>query len=626
MPVLPYATATAPALRENRLLALIPRWRWAFFALVGLLMVLAFNGQWRVGRDSAAYRGLGHQLATTGKYVFRDKPNLAGYSDQQDTRYPGMPLILAGVEKIFGRSDAAADLTVALMAALTLILTYRLAKGALPLWLAIAVVFGMGANGRFLEHANEVLSDVPFLLGVVLTLLAFDRLMAARNGRARAGAIVALIIGLIFAAAMRPTFWVLALALTGTCAWGIFRPISRNQSSSDARARRVACGVTLLVLAMAAVVFVLAVDLRGRRGTGYEGRLIERFHDFPKLVEQLPENVHAVLEQTLPEGFFGTQLGSGFIPVGPRHWIGLSTIFSLLLIGASVLLVRRNVLWGLFVLLSVLTMATLGSVPRYFIMILPLLLAGWGLLVSGVARRFDAAGLKEFIAFVGLGMVVAPNLIMCGNLIREQRGFARPQQGFKRVGFLAAYHQGKWMGVDQVAKMVHDNVRADQKIFGPEPTVLTFMSDRDVFGLGMLVAKNHRSGATLERSLRALAPAYAYAIFPDTTDKLYDDKDVLTGKVIKLRMLRPTRVIARAGGYTLCEYEVMPAPTRRGPPGAGRAIGQTTRRRLTEATQPATTQATTQPGRRRRARPATTATTTTAPIMPPGRVIPLPRQ
>jgi 4-amino-4-deoxy-L-arabinose transferase-like glycosyltransferase len=618
MPVLQdgSSTATAPT-RENWLLALIPRWRWAFFALVGLLMVLAFNGQWRVGRDSAAYRGLGHQLATTGKYVFRDKPNLAGYSDQQDTRYPGMPLILAGVEKIFGRADWAADLTVALMAALTLILTYRLAKGALPLWLAIAVVFGMGANGRFLEHANEVLSDVPFLLGVVLTLLAFDRLMAARDGPARMGAVVMLVIGLILAAAMRPTFWVLALALACACAWGIFRPISGQQSSSDVRSRRVASGMTLLVLAVAAVVFVLAVDLRGRRGTGYEGRLIERLHDFPKLMEQLPDNVYAVLEQTLPEAFFGTQLGPGFIPVGAKHWIGLSTFFSLLLIGASVSLVRRNVLWGLFVLLSVLTMATLGSVPRYFIMILPLLLAGWGLMVSGVARRFETAGLKEFIAFVGLGMVVAPNLIMCGNLIREQRGFARPQQGFKRVGFLAAYHQGKWQGVDQVAKMVREHVRADQKIFGPEATVLTFMSDRDVFGLGMLVAKNHRSGATLERSLRALAPTYAYAIFPDTNDKLYDDKDVLTGRVIKLRMLRPTRVITRAGGYKLCEYEVMPAPTRRGPPGAGRAIGQTTRRRLTEATQPApTTQATTQPGRRRRPRPVTTTTTTTAPISP----------
>src|SRR4051812_34649312 len=158
MPVLEMRSAPPAPARENALLALIPRWRWAFFTLIGLLILLAFNGKWRIGRDSAAYRGLGHQLVTTGKYVFRDKhDSSAMYADQQDTRYPGMPLVLAGVEKVFGRSDAPAVLFVVLSALATLILTYRLVKPALPPWLAIAVAFGMGANGRFLEHANEIL-------------------------------------------------------------------------------------------------------------------------------------------------------------------------------------------------------------------------------------------------------------------------------------------------------------------------------------------------------------------------------------------------------------------------------------------------------------------------------------
>src|SRR5437764_15244680 len=109
--------------RENHLLALIPRWKWLFFALIGLLLVSAFNGQWRVGRDSAAYRGLGHQLATTGKYHFRDNPS-AG-SDQQDMRYPGMPIVLAGIEKVFGRGDAPAVIFVVLCAGMTLVLPYR---------------------------------------------------------------------------------------------------------------------------------------------------------------------------------------------------------------------------------------------------------------------------------------------------------------------------------------------------------------------------------------------------------------------------------------------------------------------------------------------------------------------
>src|SRR4051812_27369411 len=526
MPVLQDSATSNPSLMTsagpNRLLDLIPRLRWAFFALTVGFMLLSFNGQWRVGRDSAAYRGLGHQLATTGKYLFRDKQDVAIYADQQDTRYPGMPLLLAGVERAFGRGDAPAVLCVTLMSIATLLLTYRLLRPVVPPWLAIAVIFGMGANGRYLEHSNEVLSDVPFLLGVVGSLLAFERLQRARALRSRAGAMTLLVIGLLFAAAMRPTFWVLALALVATCLWGLVRPTHADEPADNARPRRIACVLTLAVLLIAAAAFAL-VDPRGKSASGgYEGKMRLRFEDFQhRVLEPLPQNVYAVLEQTLPEAFFGTQLGPGFIPVGDGHWIGLSAIFCLILIGSAILLVRRNVLWGLFVLFTVLTMGAIGSVPRYFIMILPLLLAGWGLHINWLANRFKMYGAKEAMTFAGLGMVVIPNLISCANLIREQRGLSRPQDGLKHVGFAQAYHGCKWLGVEQVAKMIHDNVSERQKIFGPEATVLTFLSDRDVFGLGMFLPRKDRGGAW-ERKLRKMQKefAYAYAIFPDATAKL----------------------------------------------------------------------------------------------------------
>ncbi|MDB5319048.1 MAG: hypothetical protein JWN40_679 [Phycisphaerales bacterium] len=592
MPVSEIGSVAAP-IRENQLLALIPRWRWAFFVTVGLLVVFAFNGRWRIGRDSSAYRALGHQLVTTGKYVFRDR--------QEDTRYPGMPLLLAGVERVFGRGDAPALLPVTLMAIATLLLTYRLLRPVVPLWLVIAVTFGMGANGRFLEHANEVLSDVPFLLGVVVSLIAFDRLQRARDVRSRAGAMTLLVIGLVFAAAMRPTFWVLALALVATCVWGLIRPTRAEEPADNARPRRLACVLTLAVLAIAAAAFAL-VDLRGNSAAGgYEGKMRARLADFHhKIIEPLPQNVYAVLEQTLPEAFFGTQLGPGFIPVGGGHWIGLSAIYSLVLIVSGVLLVRRNVLWGLFVLFTVLTMGAIGSVPRYFIMILPLLLVGWGLHINWLAERFRAYGAKEAITFAGLGLVVIPNLISCANLIREQRGFSRPQEGFKHVGFAQAYHSGKWQGVEEVAKMIHDHVRPDQKIFGPEATVLTFLSDRDVFGLGMFLPRKDRGGAW-ERKLRKMQAesSYAYAVFPDTSAKLYDDKDVVTGKLIKVGMLRPTKVIATAGGYKLCEYQVV-------------ALGKAKhhKRDLSAATQPKA---------RRQRSATTTGPAATQPVAPPRR-------
>jgi hypothetical protein len=607
-------TAAEPV-RQNQLLALIPRWRWLFFILVGVLLVAAFNGRWRIGRDSAAYRGLGHQLAATGMYHFRDRVSSALYSDQQDTRYPGMPVLLAGIEKIFGRSDAPAVFVVTLLAIATLLLTYRLVKPTVPPWLAVAAIFGMGANGRFLEHANEVLSDVPFRLGVVVSLFAFDRLQRARTRRARAAEMTLLVLGLIFAAAMRPTFWILAVALVVTCVWGLFKPIHAGQKPQDAPARRLACLLTLAVLGVAAGVFML-VDLRAGRSGGYERKVTARIADFKnKVLDPLPNNVYAVLEQTLPESFFGTQLGPDFIPVGGGHRIGLSAIYSLVLIASGIWLVRRNVMWGLLVLFTVVTMAALGSVPRYFIMILPLLLIGWGLHVCWLADRFKAYGAKEVVAFAGLGLVVIPNLISCANLIREQRGLTRPQDGLKYVGFARAYHGGKWQGVEEVGKMIHDHVGGDQKVFGPEATVLTFLSDRDVYGLGMFLSRKNRKGVWENEIRRNIRPKFAYGVFPDTHSKLYEDKDVVTGTLIKLGMLRPTRTIAKAGGYKLCEYEIVTLNQKH---------TTTSKRNRAAATQPKirhkhlstrrhrppATRSTTAPARRRRHHPASTQATT----------------
>jgi Ca2+/Na+ antiporter len=561
MPVLDQKEIGTTPERENQILALIPRWRWSYFAFVGLLLLLAFNGKWRVGRDSAAYRGLGHQLATTGHYIFRGKHSLTSYSDQQDTRYPGMPLVLAGVEKVFGRGDLPAVLVMTLMAIATLLVTFRLMKPVLPYWLAIAVTFGLGLNGRFLEHANEVMSDVPFLLGVMLSLLAFDWLEKARDLKTRAVSLCLLIVGLLLSAAMRPTFWVLAIALVCTCIWGLFKPTHAGQKPQDTKPRRFACLMTLGVLALAALMFWLVLDVR-RGGIGYEGKMIGRLTDFQnKVLEQLPENAYSLFEQTLPESFFGTQLGPGFIPVGGKHWLGFSTIYSLVVIISGALLMRRNVLWGLFVLFTVLTMMLIGSVPRYFIMILPLLLAGWGLHVMWMSDRFKNPGMKELITFVGLGVVVAPNLISCANLIREQRGLARPREGLKHVGFMKAYHSGKWDGVDEVAAMIHDHVAPEQQVYGPEATVLTFMSDRMVFGLGKFLPRKDRGGKW-NSILRKNKAEFAYAVFPDTTDKLYDDKDVVTGRLIHMGIIKPTRTLARAAGYKLCEYEIARSPKK----------------------------------------------------------------
>jgi hypothetical protein len=461
-------------------------------------------------------------------------------------------------------------------------------------------------NPRFLRHVQSVLTDVPFLVGVLLTFLGFDRLVRARGARARVGWMAVLVVGLVFSASMRPTFWVLALALLVTCIWGLIGRTHRNgYDPQDARSRRLACGMTLGLLVAASAVFILVVDLRGKKvgQGGYEQKVISRLTNFERrILATLPANAHEMFEQTIPESFFGTQFGGGFIPVGGGRRVGLSTIFSLLVIGSAVWLVRTNVLWGVFTVGSIITMCCLGSVPRYVVMILPFLLIGWCLLSAGLGRFMGRWGLAEVGVFCGLGMIVMPNVVLCGDLAREQHGLTRSMQ---HVGFEKSYLKGDWAAARPVAEMIRRHVSPQQRVIGPEATVLTYLSDREVYALGKMLPRRER-GSWAPR-IRGFG--FTYAVFPEGRGaELYNDKDKITAGLIKSGILRPTKVIARVAGYKLCEFEVVgkkkgatavaAGTARKGKKGKGAAATASA-----AATQPAT-----QPARRRR-RPATQATT-----------------
>ena len=80
---------------------------------MALWYVAAFNGQWRIGPDSALYRQLGHNIAVGRGYVF--------HGQLHDHAYPGLPLLLAGCEKAFGQSPLPPLILMLVMAACTLV-------------------------------------------------------------------------------------------------------------------------------------------------------------------------------------------------------------------------------------------------------------------------------------------------------------------------------------------------------------------------------------------------------------------------------------------------------------------------------------------------------------------------
>jgi hypothetical protein len=555
---------------------LVDRWRFAWFALVALLLIVSFNGRWQVGPDSAAYRQLGHNLATTGRYFFReDVPGLDAYHNQQGTRYPGLPLLIALLERQFGRGDLAPLLMMQFLSVLTLVVIYQLMLLRLERWLAVCVVVGVGSNPRFLQYANEILSDVPFLLGAMLVLWGQQLLVRSgqrRPARVATAGLAFVLVGMLWAAAMRPTFWLLAAAVAAAAVLGIVTgraeisrqpPTPNATATATARAVRRGSTATIFASVLAGALFLVSIDIRlkpsggGGAATsgGYEARMADKLLHFrQKVLARLPINVGELLENAIPTAVLGYRCGPGFITFG-EHRIGWASVFSVAIIFSGVALVKRNALWGLWVLIAVTGLA-IGPIPRYFLMILPMLLAGWGLLVCGVARGFQSAAAAQWTKRIGLGFVLFSNVITSILFIVVQHGYTvgvderHRWQGFRHVGFLNAYEYGKWSGVYDLADLVRHGCGPNDKIIGPEATVLTYLSDRQVYPL--TVQLNSGPGSALYRA--GLFPVAGNQPTPFEGDAHRMRELLSSGRIGKGRALAAGPV----AGYELCELMIAP--------------------------------------------------------------------
>src|SRR5215813_11806876 len=91
MPPMGVPQAADVELLSNRVTDFIARYRYWFLGFVAFLLVISFNGRWRLGLDTAEYRGLALGIAHGEGYHFND------WASHQI--YPGLPVMLAAVEK-----------------------------------------------------------------------------------------------------------------------------------------------------------------------------------------------------------------------------------------------------------------------------------------------------------------------------------------------------------------------------------------------------------------------------------------------------------------------------------------------------------------------------------------------
>jgi hypothetical protein len=87
----------------------------------------------------------------------------------------------------------------------------------------------------------------------------------------------------------------------------------------------------------------------------------------------------------------------------------------------------------------------------------------------------------------GLFFVLAINAVGSFGFILTQRGFSRLRDarhhwnGLHHVGFIRSYDFGHWVGFDRLALAIRQSTTPNDKIIGPDASVLTFLSDRQVY-------------------------------------------------------------------------------------------------------------------------------------------------
>jgi hypothetical protein len=460
----PAAVGRARSALPEQVLALVDARRHWIYAAILALYLLGFNGQWRVERDSALYLTIGRNLATGQGYTYQGKP--------QHLAFPGLPLLFAGAAKLLHTERQSPDLALMLLLGLaSLGLTYRLFLLHAGRPTAVLITAGLAATRLFYRYNFELLSDLPFLLGVMAFFVGYEAIffnatpattsgerLRGANGPPRRAAWydwVLLSAGLAVAISMRPSMWILLLAIVLATAWTVLRTARRGSFNWKH------LGFGALVIAAAALFFHFDPRRSGSASMGdYEDYLFDvKFtHLRQTLWQMVTVNVPELCEAALAKSLFGC-------PIGP----GVNTLAALLIVAMGFWLLAYRTLWGLWVLLTIGTLLVFKPLDRYLLPVLPLLVFAWWRFLVWLHARLPA----KWADVVFLALLIAgacTNLARLSEIVIEQR----------RIPFLAHYHDGRYISMYDVASLVRQHThKRDVILVGPKVgRILTYVGHR----------------------------------------------------------------------------------------------------------------------------------------------------
>lgn len=447
------AVKPATARWADRVLVLADRHRHKLFAILLVIYLLGFNAQWRLEPDSALYLTIGRNLAEGKGYTYQ--------GEQHDLVFPGLPVLFAATFKLFHSEKLAPALVMMLLIGLaTLGLTYRLFLLHAGRPTAVLITFGLGISRLFYRYCFELLSDMPFLLGVMAFLVGYEavsyrrrtgaRLDEAPCATARWFDYALMAIGLAVAVAMRPAMWALLAAVVLALGWSIIR----------GRERRLHLAILAVVIAAALLFWRYDLRNHGSHELGqYEEEVFEvTISHFGNLLHQMFfQYIPRLFESTLCKSLFGA-------PIGP----GLNTLVGIAILLLCVTMLRHRPLWLLWIGMTVLmVLVAIKPLDRYFLEVLPLLIYAWWRGIHWLNHRLP----QPWANWVFGGLLVlgaATNLSRGTEFVIEQR----------RIPFRDYYKEGRFASTDRVVGLLKSNVPPGDIVLAPPKfaRILTFLS------------------------------------------------------------------------------------------------------------------------------------------------------
>jgi hypothetical protein len=435
----------------NRLLRFVDQHRRFVFAVIVLVYLAGFNGQWRVNSDSALYAAIAKNLATGHGYT---------YLGQLDRIVePGLPWTIALGFHLFGVGNFVLPTLVILAAALgSLALVHQLFRLHAGRPTAVMVVLLTALADRVYTLAFELFTDMPFFFGVMLTLVGYERLVrddgdhAVTRDTRRPWPWVAVTAGLLVMNVYRATALTFMGALAVAIVWHLLR---RRQVRRH------------LIMGGIMVAVVLGLRLIDPRRQHVDQPIVREALLGSLLTDRLAWALHRTFFDFLPMLTGETAIEA---VLSFRIAPGINHLFSLGVVAIGLwLAMRRRVLWGLWVLATLAQMLVWLPRERYFLPILPLLLYGIWSALAWANHRWPVRRTNVVVA-LALVLLLVPNLVKVVRHVVMQR----------RTPFYEHLAKGRVLRVMEAAKQINAVARPDDLIIADDDRELSYFSDRRV--------------------------------------------------------------------------------------------------------------------------------------------------